>query len=422
MLNYITIKPELMERQIVETDQYWWSRKLDGHFVRIQKQGDELKFNNKSGRTVELSHIKISTSQFEGELFGELVVGDGKTCTNADVSSAIASGSTDLRIFLFAAKDQNGILPISKFVELSIEGNNIQKVEWNKVTSRSEIRQAFDGVVTDKGEGLVVATETGFVYKLKPIQTVDLVVVGYSLNVGENAGTLRDLLLGVMDDENKITLVARTSSGINSTNGGELLKTISTIHVKSNYTEVSSAKTAFVFIEPKLIAQCTCLDIQGENASGTILKPVLTYSAQDGFLFAKDGESVAISSLVFQNLRTDKMPNAEHAGWNQLKPFLGSADDAAEIHEKLPSTVELKEVFSKDSKNGLAVRKLVLLKTNKESSGKFTSYINFYTDYSPGRKSPIETDIYLHHSLEEAKIKFLALKEENIKKGWEKVN
>ena len=68
------------------------------------------------------------------------------------------------------------------------------------------------------------------------------------------------------------------------------------------------------------------------------------------------------------------------------------------------------------------MRKLVLLKTNKESSGKFTSYINFYTDYSPGRKSPIETDIYLHHSLDEAKIKFLALKEENIKKGWEKVN
>jgi|GEM_PF-4760779 len=78
MLNYITIKPELMERQIVETDQYWWSRKLDGHFIRIQKQGDELKFKNKSGRAIELSHVKISTSQFEGELYGELVVGDGR--------------------------------------------------------------------------------------------------------------------------------------------------------------------------------------------------------------------------------------------------------------------------------------------------------------------------------------------------------
>jgi len=421
MLIYITIKPELMERQIVETDQYWWSRKLDGHFVVIQKQGDILRFNTKSGREIHLPHIKITPSQFDGELLGELVVGDGKSSTNADVAAAIASGSTNLKIFLFAAKDQSGALPISKFIELTIEGDNIQKVEWTRVTSRTEIRQAFDGVVTDKGEGLVVVTETGFVYKLKPIQTVDLVVVGYSLNVGENTGTLRDLLLGVMGEENKITLVARTSAGINNTNGRDLLKLISTMHVKSNYTEVSSAKTAFVFIEPKLIAQCTCLDIQGGNASGNILKPVLNYSAQDGYLYSKDSESVAISSLVFQNLRTDKMPNAEHAGWNQLKPFLGSPDDAAEIHENMPSTVEIKEVYSKDSKNGLAVRKLVLLKTNKESSGKFTSYINFYTDYSPGRKSPIETDIYLHQSLDEAKIKFLALKEENIKKGWEKV-
>jgi len=118
MLNYITIKPELMERQIVETDQYWWSRKFDGHFIRIQKQGDELKFKNKSGRAINLPHIRISTTQFEGELFGELVVGDGKACTNADVAAAIASGSTDLKIFLFAAKDQNGILPTSKFIDL----------------------------------------------------------------------------------------------------------------------------------------------------------------------------------------------------------------------------------------------------------------------------------------------------------------
>jgi len=113
MLNYITIKPELMERQIVETDQYWWSRKLDGHFIRIQKQGDDLKFTNKSGRAIQLPHIKISTSQFEVELLGELVLGDGKDCKNADVASAIASGSTDLKIFLFAAKNENGILPTS---------------------------------------------------------------------------------------------------------------------------------------------------------------------------------------------------------------------------------------------------------------------------------------------------------------------
>ena len=59
MLNYITIKPELMERQIVETDQYWWSRKLDGHFIRIQKQGDELKFKNKSLEILKIVKVVV---------------------------------------------------------------------------------------------------------------------------------------------------------------------------------------------------------------------------------------------------------------------------------------------------------------------------------------------------------------------------
>ena len=81
----------------------------------------------------------------------------------------------------------------------------------------------------------------------------------------------------------------------------------------------------------------------------------------------------------------------------------------------------MKEVYTKDGKNGQAVRKLLLIKTNKEQTGKFSSYINFYTDYSPGRKSPLDTDIFMHQTLAEAKIKFAALKEENIKKGWEKV-
>ena len=45
-----------MERQIVETDQYWWSRKLDGHFIRIQKQGDEWKFAK-----LQIVSIKVLT-------------------------------------------------------------------------------------------------------------------------------------------------------------------------------------------------------------------------------------------------------------------------------------------------------------------------------------------------------------------------
>jgi hypothetical protein len=422
MLNYISIKPDLIDRQIVETDEYYWSRKLDGHFVKIVKSGKDFHFYTKSGRAIDLPNIKIKNTDFDGEFLGELVLGDGKLCTNAEVSAGIAANAKDLQIFVFAAKNTEGILPISKFLTLKIEGENISKINWNKATSRTEIKQAFESVVALKGEGIVVLTESGFVYKLKPIQTIDLVVVGYSLNIGENAGQLRDILLGVVDQDQNINLVARTSAGINNSNAEELLNKFSKINVKSNYTEVSSAKTAFIFIAPQIVAQCTCLDIQAENASGVIFKPMLAYDNKDGYSFLKDAPSVSVASLVFQNIRIDKEANAEHAGWNQIKPFLNESENKEAAQNLMPSTIEIKEVYTKDGKNGLAVRKLLLIKTNKEQTGKFSSYINFYTDYSPGRKSPLDTDIFLHQSLEEAKIKFAALKEENIKKGWEKVN
>jgi hypothetical protein len=422
MLNYISIKPDLIDRQIIETDEYYWSNKLDGHFVKIVKSGKKINFFTKSGRAIELPNIKITNTDFDGEFLGELVIGDGKLSTNAEVGAAIAANAKDLQVFVFAAQNTEGILPIAKFLSLKIEGENISKINWNKATSRTEIKQAFESVVALKGEGIVVLTESGFVYKLKPIQTIDLVVVGYSLNIGENAGQLRDILLGVVDQDQNINLVARTSAGINNSNAEELLNKFSKINVKSNYTEVSSAKTAFIFIAPQIVAQCTCLDIQAENASGVIFKPMLAYDNKDGYSFLKDAPSVSVASLVFQNIRTDKEANAEHAGWNQIKPFLNESESKEAAQNLTPSTIEIKEVYTKDGKNGLAVRKLLLIKTNKEQTGKFSSYINFYTDYSPGRKSPLDTDIFLHQSLEEAKIKFAALKEENIKKGWEKAN
>ena len=421
MLNYISIKPDLIDRQIVETDEYYWSRKLDGHFVKIVKSGNDFHFYTKSGRAIDLPNIKIKNTDFDGEFLGELVLGDGKSCTNAEVSAAIAANAKDLQVFVFAAKHTEGILSITKFLNLKIEGENISKINWYKATSRSELKQAFESEVAANAEGIVALTESGFVYKLKPIQTIDLVIVGYSLNIGENAGQLRDILLGVIDKDLNVTIVARTSAGINNSNADELLNQFSKLIVKSNYTEVSSIKTAFVFIKPQLVAQCTCLDIQAENASGPIFKAVLSYSEKEGYSFIKDGQSVAVASLVFQNLRTDKLANADHAGWNQLKPFLNENENETVAPTLLPSSIEMKEVYTKDGKNGQAVRKLLLIKTNKEQTGKFSSYINFYTDYSPGRKSPLDTDIFMHQTLAEAKIKFAALKEENIKKGWEKV-
>ena len=49
----------------------------------------------------------------------------------------------------------------------------------------------------------------------------------------------------------------------------------------------------------------------------------------------------------------------------------------------------------------------------------YAPYVVVYSDYSAGRKEPLEQELFLCNSEEEVKTKIGALKEENIKKGWE---
>jgi hypothetical protein len=78
-----------------------------------------------------------------------------------------------------------------------------------------------------------------------------------------------------------------------------------------------------------------------------------------------------------------------------------------------------REVFTKTLKGNLMVRKLVLWKTNKESEGgNFPAYVAYYTDFSPGRATPLERDIRVSNSREQIEQLLNDLRTENIVKGW----
>ena len=80
-----------------------------------------------------------------------------------------------------------------------------------------------------------------------------------------------------------------------------------------------------------------------------------------------------------------------------------------------------REVYVKESKGKKMVRKFVLWKTNKESSGDYPAYVCYITDYSSTRKDMLKSDIKISNKLEQIETMFAAEIVENIKKGWEKV-
>ncbi len=65
------------------------------------------------------------------------------------------------------------------------------------------------------------------------------------------------------------------------------------------------------------------------------------------------------------------------------------------------------------------VRKFLMWKTNKEAEGsEFPAYVIHYTDYSPGRKVPMDREVRISNSEEQINELFEELKKANIKKGW----
>jgi hypothetical protein len=175
-------------------------------------------------------------------------------------------------------------------------------------------------------------------------------------------------------------------------------------------------------VKPQVVIEIKCLDLIVEDATGLIKKPALTFNPVKGY--EKDGKVLAVSivSPVFMKERQDKKANEDDCGFNQVSDRIEIADSSEVDVAMKPSQVLMREVYVKEGKNGKAVRKFVGWKTNKEDSGKYPKYVLFFTDFSAGRKEPLQSEIHVAPSEDELKSQLAAMIEENVKKGWNKVN
>jgi hypothetical protein len=116
-------------------------------------------------------------------------------------------------------------------------------VEQHLHTSRKDIIDFYKKNI-QSNEGVIVRSSSGITYKIKPIITIDLVVLGYALK--ENEDSLRELLLGFVVDDNQYQIITRCSSGFSEKERLDILNKLKPLHCESDYTEVSGAKTAFM--------------------------------------------------------------------------------------------------------------------------------------------------------------------------------
>ena len=128
---------------------------------------------------------------------------------------------------------------------------------------------------------------------------------------------------------------------------------------------------------------------------------------------------------MFVRWREDKQVSVTDVGLSQvldrcLVPEVTATVEAVTLPE---STVVRREVYTKEMKGKLAVRKLLVWKTNKEEvDERYPAYVVHWTDYSPNRKDPIKRTVKLAPDEEGATALATKLVEDGVKKGWSRAD
>ena len=205
----------------------------------------------------------------------------------------------------------------------------------------------------------------------------------------------------------------------------DLYKKLTKLKVSSNFQKIASNGSAYNFVKPEIVCEVKLLEFQGDKSNDQPIRH-LKYEYSNKSLNATGrARSVSVLNSNIINIRSDKKANFDDCGLNQIIRISGiPKSEFKEVNNKdLPKSKIIKrEIFKKESKKGIAIRKFLFWKSNKEKSSDYPSFLCYYLDYSEGRSDPIKRKLY---PFEDEKLGLGHLKkliDENVKKGWEKHN
>lgn len=423
---------------------YHVSRKVDGEFtVLAYRDGQAVTLNpGGSVRTgmpwqeeaiERLQKAGVKEALVAGELYAER--SDGRPRVHDVVSVARQPDSEKqldrLRFAAFDLLSLDGVLQEGAYEQRWAEvqrifqgGQRIHPVDAVTVNDAESVERYFDKWVEKEGaEGLVVRSQMAGVYKVKPLHSLDVAVVGFTESVDDRQGLLHDFLVGVVREDGAIHLLCKVGGGFSDEQRRDFLADLKDMVVDSDYTEVNSDHVAYQMVRPEWVIEITCLDMISQTTrGGPVNRMALSYNANESrYEILRRLPLASVISPQFVRIRDDKSPTAADVRIQQIADVVEvelSDMDARQL--TLPqSEVLRREVFTKELKGATMVRKFVLWKTNKENESEdYPAYVVHYTDFSPNRKVPLQRDVRVSNSAEQIEAMWGALKKANIKKGW----
>lgn len=435
---YTAIQAEEITKKMGHVSKFLVSLKYDGHFYTILYTDNQAHLINRNGKQLERMFLHEAIEKYLQEkgvkqvfAAAELYVKTDKRTRQFNVTKAVSEGGDDLKLAVYdllelddsSYQEKLVFERFEKLTELFGEHEHIHVAEHFITENIQEIGEYFKEQVTIGGyEGLVVKSEGFVIYKIKPTFTFDAVVIGYAQSDGHRSELLRDLLLAFRKEDGSYQIFAHLSHGFNEDDRRRLVKELEQKVVRSDYLEVARNKLGFKMVVPDTVVEFSCIDIINQDSKGSILKMNLMYDPKKGYSATYPQPSVSVTIPLFLRFREDKQPTIEDTHFEQVMDAVAFDDFDLVTEADLPKTEVLKrEVYTKESRGALMIRKFLLLKTNKEKHADYPAYVCHITDFSSGRKDPLKKDVKVSDSKEQIEEIFTQALEANIKKGWEKV-
>lgn len=422
---YIPVTNDEVGTRLRKSEEYIYSIKEDGVFAALSFDGKKCALIFPNGKTITdlplLDEAK-NTLKEPVLLAGELICNTNKRSRSFEVMSALSESKEHDKLTFVAfdiIQDERPVFERRKAVSALIdEQPHLRAAVQNHTTTRKDISAAFDALRASSDiEGLVVTLKEGLTFKVKELHDLDVVVLGYS--EGANKGVLRELLTGVLLEDNTYQVVAGVGTGFSDQERKDFVKELSKNVVSSDIIIPSSEKVAFHMVKPEKVISITCLDFIGYSSKGKIRKQKLNY--KEGYTMIGNEVTCSLIAPVFKSKRKDKKVSVAETGMDQITRVFEIDKDTAYTAELQPSKMLKREVYVKETKGVRAVRKFMTWKTNKEASQVYPAYVFMYSDFSPTRKAPLATEIKISSSEDEILSIYEAEKTDNVKKGWEAV-
>ncbi len=433
---YRVIEPEEIEKQLPKGP-LWISTKLDGELWFLVKRDGEVALCAYNGRV--LTGVALTDEAAEkleavqsivvaGELLAALPGTEGRPrCFHVSRALADATLGEHLSFHPFDLVEDGGkevadrayAERLKRINELFGQGGQrISVVATQEGDAAAAAGCYREWVATQKFEGIVVRTEQGLTFKIKPTFTIDALVVAYGERVVNGVSQLRELELALRRDDGSLQIIGSVGGGFSEDDRVVWRDKLTKLKVPSAFRLANREGTLCHFVEPKVVVEVRCNDLVDSDGNDcAIARMALSYKEGEGYAPIGPMPIVSLVSPRFLRERTDKTTDVGSIGLDQVfsrLPFDSRFNAPVAAAKAEPAVVERKAWV----KGATMVRKYVAVATNRPHDRSYPPFVVHFTDYSAGRAEALKVAIRVASTKESLDKHIAAWIEDNVKKGW----